>query len=288
MSNMRKYKYYILSTGISYLSDKQIENLDVISEKKSTGHGKNSIITINNHKVFTKRIPITQLEYDNKFDTYNFYNLPTYYNYGVGSAGINCFRELAMHIKTTNWVLGDQIEHFPLLYHYRIVKNNKPLIHFNDKKKLKEHTKYWNNNKNIKKYIIAKNNAKYEIVLFLEYIQYDWHMLAKSDIGQINTYIFQILNTINFLKKNNIIHFDAHGGNILSDGTNFYLTDFGLMLDMEYNLTDNEIKFFKNNTHYHYPMIMDNISEYLFKEINKNRNKKYGYTDDMNKKNIMI
>ena len=62
------------------------------------------------------------------FDTSNLYNLPTYYNYPIGSAGINCFRELMMHIKTTKWVLEGKMDNFIMMYHYRIIKKENIII----------------------------------------------------------------------------------------------------------------------------------------------------------------
>ena len=134
----RKKTYYKIKPLLSYLPT---NTLSVLIKKGEVGRGNgiNSIINLDNKKIFVKSIPLTQKEYDNSFDTKNLYNLPTYYNYGVGSAGINCWRELIMHIKTTNWVLSGEIENFPLLYHYRIVKSNKkPTVSEWEKEELKD------------------------------------------------------------------------------------------------------------------------------------------------------
>ena len=235
---MRKQKYYILNTAISYLSDEQINNLD--SEKELTGHGRNSVTTINNEKIFVKKIPLTKLEYDNPFNTSNLYNLPTFYNYGIESIGLNCFRELAMHIKTTNWVLNDDIENFPLLYHYRIIKNVTPFDNFANNDELDKYVKKWNDDKNIKNYAVARNASEYDIVLFLEYFPYILHDWLNPDVKQIESYISQMTKTIDYLNNHNIIHFDANSRNVLSDGEKIYLTDFGLVLDLSFNLTKQE------------------------------------------------
>src|ERR1700728_2906151 len=113
--------YYDLNTLLSYLSDNDILQL-LAKENKSEGYGINMVFELDNHKIFCKQIKMTDTEYQNQFDTNNLFKLPTYYNYGIRSAGFNCFRELLMHIKTSNWVLDGQIENFPLLYHYRIIK----------------------------------------------------------------------------------------------------------------------------------------------------------------------
>lgn len=50
--------------------------------------------------------------------------ITTYYNYGVGSGRFGAFRELLTHTKTTNLVLNEEIENFPLMYHCRIITKN--------------------------------------------------------------------------------------------------------------------------------------------------------------------
>ena len=166
----RRDTYYKLNTHLAHVDNEQLNSLfdDV---DKTGGRGTNSIIKLGKSKVFVKRIPVTEIEYNHMFSTKNLYSLPTYYNYGVGSAGFGVFRELVTHIKTTNWVLEGSIENFPLMYDYRIV----PRSGKNAEMDMKEHTEYveyWNSNKNIGKYIIDRINAKYETVLFLEYIPY--------------------------------------------------------------------------------------------------------------------
>ena len=56
--------------------------------------------------MFVKRVPVTDLEYENMFSTRNLYDIPTYYNYGFGSAGFGVYRELVTHVKASNWVLA--------------------------------------------------------------------------------------------------------------------------------------------------------------------------------------
>ena len=112
--------YYRISSQIALLDNEYLGSLFAASES-STGWGRNHTIDIGDSKVFVKRVPVTDSEHANLFTTRNLHDLPTYYNYGVGSAGFGVFRELVAHIKTTNWVLNGEIENFPLMYHYRIV-----------------------------------------------------------------------------------------------------------------------------------------------------------------------
>ena len=243
-----EYKYYQLSTRLVYLDNEHLNSL-FESKGNTRGWGENHIIKLGKSKVFVKRIPLTDLEYNHMFSTKNLYDLPTYYNYGVGSAGFGVFRELLTHIRTTNWVLQGAIENFPLMYHYRIMPRS------GEKKDLDtdwhgRYVKYWNSNENIGKYIVDRTNAKYEVVLFLEYIPYIFSKWFERNINQLNLSINEILNAITFLRENGIIHFDVHFNNILTDGSKPYLTDFGLALDKRFDLSETERTFFRKNTHY--------------------------------------
>ena len=112
--------YYKLNTHLAHFDNEKLRAL--FQDKKHThGWGPNQTIKLAGTKVFVKKIPVTEIEYNHMFSTKNLYNLPTYYNYGIGSAGFGIFRELVAHIKTTNWVLQASIENFPLMYHYRIL-----------------------------------------------------------------------------------------------------------------------------------------------------------------------
>lgn len=221
----------------------------------------NSYSKISGYDVFMKKIPLTTLEYNNMFDTSNLYNLPTFYNYPIGSAGINCFRELTMHIKTTNWVLEGKIKNFIMMYHYRIIKKENHIIDDIQKENInkKVETK-WNSNKNIKKYLIERLNAPYEIIVVMEYFPITLNEWLKQDITNVYSYKKQIYPLLNFLQEQHVIHFDSHSKNfVVSKEGIIYMIDFGLVLDLEFNLTKEEIKFFNKNTMFDYGLSIMNI-----------------------------
>ena len=270
--NDRHMKYYTLNTQFSYMTDDTLtEILNNSKEGKTQGYGLNVKITVSDIKIFTKSIPVTQIEYDNQYNGKNLHSLPYVYNFGIGSAGFNVNRELLMHIKTTNWVLSDQIENFPLLYHWRIIKNKDYSKNYSlskeDEERIQKRYKYWNSNDNIKKYLLERLNPPYILILCLEYIPYVLGEWLNDDPNKITLYMNQMMKTINFLKYNNIIHFDAHPYNILTDGKTMYLTDFGLVLDKQYLSEKEELEFFNNNNYIDYGYIISNLFEYMFDKI---------------------
>jgi serine/threonine protein kinase len=257
----RKLEYYKIKEELTSINTDKLINLINNSNYKTKGWGENTIIEINQTKIFVKSIIITDLEYKNKYNTSNLYNLPLYYNYGIGSAGINCWRELMTHIKTTNYVLNEQCLNFPLLYHYRIIEEeNKNLIEYD--------LEYWNSNKNIKEYIDSKNKSKYRLLLFIEYFPNNLHNWLLENENNINIFYKQSIKIIDFLNSNNIIHFDTHADNFIVDSNNtIYLTDFGLVLDKEFNLITDELKFYEINKYYDYGNVCTIIYWYLYDKL---------------------
>ncbi len=225
------------------------------ASESSTGWGRNHVIDIGASKVFVKRVPITDAEHANLFTTRNLHDLPTYYNYGVGSAGFGVFRELVAHIKTTNWVLSEKIENFPLMYHYRIVPFSGEPTGV-DLERDKSYVEYWGGNENIGKYMLNRTHARYELILFLEYIPLVLRPWLLDNPDRVEWALDELRVTIDFLRKNDIVHFDAHYDNILTDGEHTYLTDFGLVLDRNYALRDDEMTFFDAHTHYDYGEVL--------------------------------
>ena len=262
--DLRKQRYFNLSSQIAQFDNTQLYSLlnDNQADKSSLGWGINNTISFGKHKVFVKSIPITDTEYNNMFSTRNLYNLPTQYSYGIGSMGFGSFRELITYIKTTNWVLEDAITTFPLMYHYRIV----PFVSHQktiDKAQLKSYVDYWGGNKNVENYFIDRAKANYELVLFLEHIPYTLEAWLKENLDQLEQPLNDLRKTINFLRKQEIIHFDAHFRNILTDGDQIYLTDFGLALDKSFALTQQEKYFFEQNIFYDYGEVLRNVSHII-------------------------
>jgi hypothetical protein len=261
---LRKKRYFKLSSQIAQLDNAQLRSLfdDSESSTSSSGWGLNHAIVLGQSKVFVKRVPVTNIEFDNLFSTRNLYNLPIYCNYGFGSTGFGVFRELVTHIKTTNWVLDGAIATFPLMYHYRIIPffGRRADV---DRSRLKVYVEYWGNSANAGNYVLDRANANYELVLFLEYIPHVLETWLRENPNKLQKPLDELRTTITFLRTKGIIHFDAHFCNILTDGERTYLTDFGLVLDKSFTLTKDEESFFKQNTFYDYGEVLRNLGHLI-------------------------
>lgn len=242
--------YFDLSTKLA-----QIDTPTLIAQLDNStpfnSWGRNQTLDIGGTNVFVKRVPVTAVEQEKMFSTANLYNLPLYFNYGIGSVGMGIFRELIAHIKTTNWVLNDEHESFPLLYHYRFVPFSGERAEVNQADH-DEFVAYWGGNENVSRYVLDRANAPVELLLFLEYIPDVLHPWLLENIVRLPDALDKIGATIDFLHQKEILHLDAHYWNVLTDGEQIYLTDFGLVLDKSFDLSAKEIAFYEANTNYDY------------------------------------
>ena len=244
----RKAAFFDLNSRFAQMDNRQLLALLKGTETRR-GWGRNHVVRLGGRKIFVKRIAVTDLEEQNPYSTKNLFRLPTYYNIGVGSAGMGVNREVTAHIKTTNWVLEGSCPHFPLLYHHRVLPFDGEHPGFSPEQRAR-YIKYWNSNKNIDRYIEARSTAGHEVVLFLEYVPHMLRTWILRNMDQIDSVINQMQTAINFLRRRGIIHFDANDWNIVTDGRHVYLADFGLVLDRSFDLGKREIDFFKRHAYY--------------------------------------
>ena len=257
----RRERYSKLSSEIAQMDNAKLQSL-LDTDENQRGWGKTQILEIGAAKVFIKRVPITDLEYANQFSTRNLYDLPMYYNYGVGSAGFGVFRELLTHIKTTNWVLEGAIANFPLMYHSRILPACGARAEV-DRESHQKYVDYWGGNANISRYILDRASAQHEAVIFLEYIPHTVGTWLSDNTHKVDALLADMRNTIAFLRTKGIIHLDVHFHNIVTDGKRFYLTDFGLALDKSFDLTPAERAFYQRNTEYDYGELLSSLGSHL-------------------------
>jgi hypothetical protein len=198
--------------------------------------------------VFVKRLPLTDEEKERPDDTSNIFGLPSFYHYGVGSAGFGAFREVAGHLKATDWVLDGAIESFPLLYHCRVIPRPEPSP--DPRFDLEDYVRRWNASEAISRMMAARAVAKHELCLVLEPFAHTLGAWLPANQGAVGAALDGLCRTLAFLRSAGLVHFDAHPGNVVGDGNDWHLADFGLLIDEEFDLDDDERAFLRRHRHY--------------------------------------
>ena len=220
---------------------------------RSAGWGASGTITVDGMPVFLKRLPLTDAEVAHPRSTKNRFGLPTYYSYGVGSAGFGSWREVLAHEATSG------TEGFPRLLHHRVLAREpmpQPLPWTDD-----EYVAYWNGNQAVGAFLRARNAATSEVWVLLEHLPQMgmfWLLGSSARIGELLTDVFAALDRLADLR---IVHFDAHLGNVVTDGERCTLTDFGLAMGEAFDLSASERRFLDRHRHYDRATVLASLAQ---------------------------
>ncbi|MFD3707184.1 protein kinase family protein [Nocardia sp. NPDC058658] len=251
-----------VSTALALHSDHALRELVDAAVPLGSGiGGKSALLEIAGTPVFVKRVPLSDLERQPEHvrSTANLFDLPMFYHYGVGlvgGAGFGAWRELAVHIMTTNWVLADERETFPLMHHWRVLPDTTPLP--TELADIDRAVAYWDDRPQIRHRIEAVRDSSASIALFLEYIPQTLHEWLNTQVeagdGATDRACAMVERELAegtaFMNSRGLLHLDAHFHNILTDGRRLYFADYGLVLSSGFDLAPQEAAFFDHNQTY--------------------------------------
>ncbi|MBI2792810.1 MAG: serine/threonine protein kinase [Gammaproteobacteria bacterium] len=258
--------YSAVATELALLSDQRLAALLEEATHIGTSIGGTAVsLDICGTQIFVKKIRLTDIERlpENRMSTANLFDLPTFCQYGIGSPGFGAWRELSVHIMSTNWVLAKECPNFPLMYHWRVLPRTMskppPLEELNELERDVEYwVEYWGGSRAMRSRIEAIKNASSEIVIFLEYFPdnlntwFGKQIAEGGDAAELAcTMVENNLKAItSFINSRDLLHFDAHFKNILTDGHQLYFTDFGLATSTRFELSEVEAEFYKSHRTY--------------------------------------
>ncbi|MGW7421468.1 protein kinase family protein [Streptomyces sp. NPDC054813] len=250
-----------IATSLALLSDAELAALVAAGEPLGTGIGGRAVrITVEGRPVFVKRIPLTDREQDPRHarSTANLFGLPPYCHYGIGAIGgpgFGAWRELAAHVATTNWVLAGRSSGFPLLHHGRVLPDA-PAPLPGELADIERAVAYWGGSRGVRDRIEGLRDASASLTLFLEHFPYTLHdwldaelRTDRADSACAST-ARGLAELTAVLASGRLLHLDAHFRNILTDGRQLYLTDFGLSLSPRFRLAPEEQDFLDRHRHY--------------------------------------
>ncbi|MFD7754457.1 protein kinase family protein [Streptomyces sp. NPDC059757] len=254
--------YGSVSTYLSLLSDHRLGEVVAAATPLGSGiGGRSAELKVGGTRVFVKRVPLTDIEMrpENLRSTANHFGLPMFYQYGVGSAGFGAWRELAVHTMTTNWVLGNEYEGFPLMYHWRVLPDSPPQGFADEFGGIDGAVAHWEGSSAVRERLEAIGRSSFSLVFFLEHVP---HTLAgwlggqrkaapEGEDGRTYAWAEEVLTRgAAFMSSRRLVHFDAHFNNVLTDGRSVYFADFGLALSSMFELSQDEVVFLRAHLTY--------------------------------------
>lgn len=254
--NPRLHSYWSISKVLAAISDDQLVRLIADSLEMHSGiGGRSQSLVVDGLPVFVKRVPLTDLELKTEHygSTRNIFDLPLCFHYGIGSPGVGAWRELAAHILSTEWVVAELCDCFPLLYHHRVLASadSLPVMNLEEWGGIENYLKFWGQPQALAHRVESLNSARSEVLLFLEYVPetlFSW-LHGQFSIGEVAAaralefVVRHMSAATDFMSRHGFIHFDAHFNNILTDGCRLYFGDLGLALSSEFDLSAAELEF---------------------------------------------
>jgi len=243
----RQTRFDTASGILASRSDSQLATLLHNAPAGAVGVGGGSAtLAVNGMPVFAKRIPLTDREVARPHCTANLFDLPIHCQYGVGGPGFGAWRELAANRIVTEAALAGETASFPLLYHWRVLPGRPPVAA--EHEDLDAVVAALGGSPAVRLRLEALAAASWSLVLFLEHIPYpllDW--LREDPVGRAETAERQLAEIVAFLSDRELLHLDGHIGNMLADGEQIYLADFGLATSPRFDLSGAERRFIERN-----------------------------------------
>lgn len=263
----RRSAHVTVGTRLSLFSDRRLADAVAAATPLGSGlGGRSAELEVGGRRVFVKRVPLTDVELrpEHVRSTANLFELPLFYQYGVGSTGFGAWRELAAHIMTTGWVLNDDYAGFPLLHHWRVLPDRPPTGFLDAFGGVDGAVAHWEGSPAVRRRLEAIGRSSASLVLFLEHLPQtlaawltDVRSASGTDgaagrtIGPAYRWVDDALaHGTSFMSARGLVHFDAHFANLLTDGRQIYFADLGLALSRDFDLSPQEAAFLTDHLPY--------------------------------------
>jgi hypothetical protein len=231
------------------LSDEELLVLTRGTELEVRGHA-SVTLPQSEARVFVKLLPMTALELqqEHRDSTANLFGLPSYYHYRIGSSGFGAWRELEAHRLANQWVLSGECAGFPLLHESRVL----PLVNRGPDDRLSMSP--WGDDAAIRGRISAIKEATVSLALFLEHLPLTLSQWLRDQLTSVRDPLALVLEReeallalLTFVRDQGLLHMDAHFENVLTDGSQLFLSDLGLAISRTFQLDAEELEFFERH-----------------------------------------
>lgn len=245
MLSLRRGRHDLASASLAARDDDELVALLDAEPTRGVGVGGGAtVLDVDGVAVFAKRIPITDRELAHPHSSANLFGLPTFCQYGMhrlAGPGFGAWRELAANLTVTEGVLGGDTEAFPLLHHWRVLAGRPPAAA--EHQDIEAVVAQFGGDPSVRARFEELAAATSSLVLFLEYIPDrlpDW---LSDPVGNAESLERQLFEAVAFLRSRQLLHMDAHFGNMRADDDQTYLVDLGLATSVRFELSEDERDF---------------------------------------------
>jgi hypothetical protein len=253
-----------VGAALERLDDRALAGLVAGADDLGTGIGGSvGRLDVVGVPVFVKRLPLADAEREPT--TANVFGIPAACHYGVGGPGFGAWRELEAHLMTTG-----RSEAFPLLYHARVPPGAPaPNAELADVERM---VAFWDGSAAVRDRLHALASARSSLVLFLEYVPHGlrpWLDEQRSEalVEAVAMVERCLLTAVPAMKALGLLHFDAHFGNLRTDGHRVVFTDFGLAASPAFELSPDERELVAANGGHDLAHVLTELVNWLVRHV---------------------
>jgi hypothetical protein len=271
----RRRNHAAVSTRLAAMTDHELDALvpEAGTWLEHFHGGQSGVIQVEGARVFVKKIALTALERAAGDTTANMFNLPLFYQYGVGSAGFGARRELIAYERASEWALSGNCRSFPIVHHTRVLPRPRPNLSARQKAWLDEAPARWAGSDAVRVRVASIAAATESIVVFMECapkMLSTW-LVEELALGGFTAELEQkvlgfheeLTAATMFMNDRGMLHFDLHQGNVLTDGEQLYIADFGLALCRDFDLTEEDRAFYDDHRLYDCAYVAQAVREWI-------------------------
>ena len=242
-----------LVAHLAGMSDAALAALLTAPAQLSLNGNASEVIEVEGAKVFVKKIALTDLERSaGEGVTANLFDLPLFCRYELG---FGAWRELDACRRASGWALSGDCELFPFVHHWRVLPRTPIPPTPELEARLHRALDHWDRSEAIAARVDALWAATASLVIFFEYVP---KMLAvwlaeRPGAGEpeaateaaILRFHDEWRRAAAFMNARGMLHFDLHRANLLTDGAQVYVGDYGLAICEDFDLAPKERAFFE-------------------------------------------
>lgn len=178
----------------------------------------------------------------------NLFDLPVACQYGMyplPGPGFGAWRELTANLSVTEGVLGGEVEGFALLHHWRVLPGRPPVTA--EQQDVEAVVAQFGGHPAVRTRLVELASATSSLVLFIEHVPDGLGDWLGDPLNRASVMERQLLEIVTFLRRRELLHLDAHLGNLRADDQRVHLVDLGLATSPRFDLSDAERAFVARN-----------------------------------------
>lgn len=223
-------------------------------------------VTVDGEQVFVKVMPLSDVEQAAPGSTANLFGMPPWCQWGVQSAGFGVWRDLAAHELVSALVRDGVSTSFPLLLGSATIARQPQPVTVADEQRWVGEVDFHHGAPEVRERLAALHTASASKVFFLEHHEVtvlDWLRGAEPGARAVAMLADRLPLAVEAMHEAGVWHYDLHLNNVMTDGLDVFITDYGLATGPAFELDAAESRFVRETRDYDHAYLLSEVVKVL-------------------------